>query len=184
MAALPIVPIMAGMSAAMQFVGGMRQAQAIKAAGKAQMAEANYRAEQGRVAAGQERASAQRAMIEEGRRTRLAQSRAQAVTAAGGGGFDPSTLNIIAGLETEGRYASLSALYEGESRAQNLEFGADLATFEGQNAYRAAKQESKMKKTETIGKTAMTLFDLYGPKTTGSSMSGETWASGERFRTR
>jgi len=181
MGALPLIPIMTGVSAAMQFVGGMRQAQAIKAAGQAQMAEANYRAAQGRQAAGQERAASQRAMIEEGRKTRLATSRAKAVAAASGGGFDPSTLNIIAGLESEGRYSSLSALYEGESRARSLESGADLATFEGQNAYRAAKQESSMKKTETIGKTAMTLFDIYGPKGTSGSRFNETtrtWDTG------
>lgn len=163
---------------AMQFIGGMKQASAIKAQGRAQLQEAEYRAAQGRQIAGQQRATAQRAMIEENRKTRLAQSRSQAVAAAQGSGGDPSVLNLQAGIGAEGKYNALTALYEGDDRAQQLESGADLALYEGQSAYRAAKSEASAKRLETIGKTATSMFSMYAP--TGSTSSGMTdsqWSS-------
>lgn len=169
---------------AVQFIGGMKQASAIKAAGRAQLQEAEYRAALGRQIAGQQRATAQRAAIEESRQTKLAQSRAQAVGAAQGSAGDPSVLNLMAGIGAEGKYNALTAIYEGEDKAQQLESGADLALYEGQSAYRAAKSEASSKRLETIGKAAGSMFSMYAPADGGTihglssrPMTDRQWSS-------
>lgn len=100
--------------------------------------EAQYKAKQAEVNAGQERASSQRAMVEELRQMRLTQSRAQAVSAASGGGaLDSSVMDIIGDLETEGRYRANVKKYEGEESARDLETGAMLSRYQGKNAKKA-----------------------------------------------
>lgn len=75
--------------------------------------------------AGQERASSQRAAIEERRRAKLLESRARAVAANSGAGVtDPTVLNVMADLSAEGEYRALSRLYEGETGAQTMEVEA------------------------------------------------------------
>lgn len=75
--------------------------------------------------AGSERATAQRASIEERKRVRLLESRARAVAASSGAGAsDPTVLNVMADLEAEGEYRALTRLYEGETAAGSLELEA------------------------------------------------------------
>src|SRR5690348_3482928 len=68
--------------------------------------------------AGLERASSQRAAMEEQRQSRLASSRTLALAAASGGAADdPTVANLMAGISGEGEYRALSALYEGDQKA-------------------------------------------------------------------
>lgn len=156
----------AGMSAFSAIREGNAQANSIKAAGRVQQQQAQYRAEQMKVNAGQQRASAQRGAIEERRRTRLAQSRALNLGAAGGSASDVS--GTLAGLESFGEYNALSALYEGEDRARQLEGGADLTLYEGENALRASKYEASNARmsgymTAATKLAGSSLFDKYAP---------------------
>jgi hypothetical protein len=89
-------------------------------------------------AAGQSRASAQRAAVEERRQARLLASRAQAVAAASGGGAsDPTVVNTVADIAKEGEYRALTALYEGYDRAKSLDKASATRRSEG-NAARMA----------------------------------------------
>ena len=135
-------------------------------AGIAAQQEANYRAQQADINAGQERASAQRGMIEELRQMRIAQSRGQAVAAASGAGaLDPSVMDIMGDLETEGRYRASTVKYEGEERARDLETGAVLARYEG----RQAKKAGKLKAISTLMGGATDLYSKYDAKSGGGS---------------
>lgn len=72
--------------------------------------------------AGLERASSQRQAMDEKRQARLAASRGLAVAAASGAGADdPTVVNLLAGIEGEGEYRALSALYSGEESARGME---------------------------------------------------------------
>lgn len=86
--------------------------------------------------AGSERATSQRAAIEERRRADIVQSRARAVSAASGAGAtDPTVLKIMDDLSAEGEYRALTRTYEGETAAQSLEL-------EGAERKRAARGRS------------------------------------------
>ncbi|MER2514533.1 MAG: hypothetical protein ABTQ25_19325 [Nitrosomonas ureae] len=166
-------------SAGMKFIGSQREAAGIKAAGKAQLAQAEYRAKQGRQIAGQERASSQRAAIEDRRKGRLAQSRATALAAAGGGTVGDVS-GIIGDLGAESEYSALTSLFEGDDRAQQLESQANLDMYDGESAYRAAKYSAKTTKMKGYGDLIIggsSLYQKYAP-------SSETWANGDSFRTR
>lgn len=72
--------------------------------------------------AGQERATSQRAGIEERRRAALLESRARAVAAGSGAGVsDPTVVKLMADIEAEGEYRALNRQYEGETAASSLE---------------------------------------------------------------
>src|SRR3990172_2605978 len=88
-------------------------------AGNAARKSANFQAAQMNQQAGQERATSQRAAIEQRRAARIAASRATALAAASGGGAtDPTVLNILGDIKTEGEYNALSAMFGGEERAR------------------------------------------------------------------
>ena len=94
---------------------------------------ADRRAQQLEQQAGQERAASQRAAAQERRRLRRAQSRLQAVAgASGAGALDPTVLDLEGDLAAEGEFRALSRLFEGESEARNLEYGATLERHGGQ----------------------------------------------------
>jgi len=176
----PLVVPLASIGAGINFIGSMQQVAAVKAAGQAQQQNAYYQAKQMEVNAGQERASAQRGMIEANRKRDLALSRATAINAAGGGsGFD--ILNILTGLKSEGDYEASAQMYQGEDAARGLESQAAATRYEGDVAYKSAKVQSKGMKMAAVANLAKsaggTLMDKYAPKT-------ETWASGQSFRTR
>ena len=116
-------------------------------------------AEQIDIQAGKERASSQRAAIEERRQAKKVSSRALALAAASGGGAsDPSVINNIAEIEGEGEYRALTALYNGEEAARGQEFEADNRRKEAKNVKKAAL----VKAAGTIISTGSTLHDRYG----------------------
>lgn len=179
---------LAALGAVTSLVGGLQQASSIRAAGKAQQAEYEYRAKQAQVAAGQERASGQRGAIEQARRLRLAQSEALASGAASGRTGDGSFFNVMSALESEGQYAKDFALFESEDRAVGLEDQSDMLKYEGRNARIAANTEARSKTVGAIadaGMTAGTLFGKYGG--TGEKIywsgggSGRYSPTGRRF---
>lgn len=116
--------------------------------------------------AGQERASSQRAAMEERRQGRLASSRALALAAASGGGADdPTVVNAIADLDGDAEYRARVALYEGDVAGDDLERQAKARRQEAKTVKRA----SLFKAAGTILGAGSTLADRYGnkPKATG-----------------
>ena len=108
--------------------------------------------------AGLERATAQRRSIEERRQARLAQSRALALAAAGGGASDPTVVNNIAKIEGEGTYRALTALYEGDESALGMEAEADAR----RRGAKATKTAGYIKAASTILGTGASLYSRYG----------------------
>lgn len=128
-------------------------------AGNDAKAAADYEAQQAQIMAGQERASGQRRMIEELRQMRMTTSRARAVNAASGGGsLDPSVIDIMGDLESEGRYRADVAMFESEDRARGMEGGAQLRRFEGKQAQKAGI----IKGVSNLASGASTLYSRFG----------------------
>lgn len=211
------VPLMIA-STVMSVAGSIQQGQAAAAQGKAQQQmmeniaaaqeaqglaaqqRAEYVAHQQEQMAGQERAASQRAAMEQQRQKRVAQSRAQAVAASSGGGaLDPTVLDIMGGLEDQGNYNALVALYEGESAARNFESQASLTRYEGELAksssqieaygsrsqgamYRAAGQNAKKASYLSAAGSALqggsSLFGKYGAGGPASATSGGLYGHG------
>jgi hypothetical protein len=79
--------------------------------------------------------AAQRAAIGEEERAKIVASRALAVAAASGGGAsDPTVVNMIARIASEGAYRKSVALYRGQADAQNAQYKAELTEHEGKAA--------------------------------------------------
>lgn len=127
-----------------------------KAAGKAavvaaehQNAIAEVQAKAQEQEAGQSRASAQRAAIEERRRAGVVGGAAKARIAASGGALDsPDLVNTVAGIYEGGEYSALTSLYEGEDRARGLETAANISRAQGQGALYAGRTENALRKAE------------------------------------
>lgn len=113
--------------------------------------------------AGQDRASSQRAAIEQKRQARLLQSAALARGAATGGGDDPTLVNILADIAGEGELRALTALYEGEEEARSKQLQAQARLREAKNVKRA----SRISAAGQILGAGATLYSRYG----GSSRS-------------
>lgn len=142
-------------SAALVAIGSVVQAGGTIAAGNAARREGNFRARQLEQAAGQERATSQRAAIEETRKADLAISRAQALGAASGAGAaDVGMTNIIKGIAGQGEYNALTALFEGEERARGLKLQADTARLQGKQARKAAVVSAIGNTISTMGQAA------------------------------
>jgi hypothetical protein len=128
--------------------------------------ELNLQAGQLDTAAGLERATSQRAAMEERRQARLANSRALAVAAASGGGADdPSVINAMAGIEGEGEYRALTALFNGEQSALGLE---DEAAARRRGA-KATKAAGLIRAGGTILSAGSSLYSRFG----GGAPSGD-----------
>ena len=120
--------------------------------------ELGYQASQLDRRAGLERATAQRRAIEERRQARLAESRALAIAAAGGGASDPTVVNTIADIEGEGAYRALTALYEGDESALGMEAEADAR----RRGAKATKRAGYIKAGSTILGAGASLYSRYG----------------------
>lgn len=149
--AIPLALSVAGplLSAGGSIIGANSQANELRL-------QANQLDEQ----AGTDRASSQRRAIEERRQARLAQSRALAVAAASGGADDPSVVNAIAGIEGEGEYRALSALYEGETEARSKEAQAAA----NRRGAKDVKTAGALKAATSIIGMGSSLYDRYGGK--------------------
>lgn len=141
---------------------------------------ANFEANVLEVQATQKIAAAQRDMLDVQRVTKLAESRAQALAAASGGGAtSPTALNVIAGLAKEGAYNGARALYSGEEAARTMRLQAqelrksgefslqygDLAAGAAESRGKAAELGSYASALSSIGG----LYAKYGGNGPGSS---------------
>ena len=183
-------PVMAAASTLMGAFSMIQQGAAQEAAGRAQQDAMNYQAslhnaqaEAMEQSAGQERAASQRATLEQQRQGRLVGSRAQAIAAASGGGaLDPSVVNLLGDLDNEADFRAATALYQGESAARGLEYGATLQRSAGQGdiyageLYRqsgeAAQNRSYLRAAGTVAGGAAKLYDRYPPTNTLASSAG------------
>lgn len=127
--------------------------------GENEKAAADFRAKQLRYRANQAAGHGQRAAIEEKRQANILAGRAQAVAAASGGGAsDPTVINRIAGIISEGEYRSLVALYEGDEESNALKTEANIANYEG----RAARSAGYLEAAGSVFAGASTMFGNYG----------------------
>lgn len=161
-------------------VSSESQASAAKAAGKDANRVAKWEAAQMERNAGQERAASQREAIEERRRGRLAVSRARAVAGASGAGVsDPTVTNILADLASQGETNALTALWEGEESARNMEFGAAGRRYEGSQAQQAGAYTAKAARRagyfDAVGNLLEGGSDFYTKY--GSPLEASSWSS-------
>lgn len=127
-------------------------------AGKQQNDMAAFEAGQMIESAKAERAVSQREAEQERKRSKYLQSRAKSLAAASGASAnDPTIENIIGGLDAEGEYRALSALYNGEQQAEGMEMGAKVRRIEGRNARRAANYRA----AQTIMGAGSSLYETY-----------------------
>lgn len=144
---------------ALTAIGGAAQAGGTILSANSQANEYRLQAGQLDTQAGAERATSQRRAMEERRQARLVGSRAQALAAASGGGADdPSVVNAIAGIEGEGEYRALTALYEGNDAAAGLEAEAVAR----RRAAKDVKTAGLIKAGGTILSAGSSLYDRYG----------------------
>jgi hypothetical protein len=121
-------------SAMDQFGRGMSIGGTLLAGWEASKA-ASYRADQYRQNASDAEAVGQRRAYNEGEKTKLVMSEALARAAASGGGAsDPTIVNIMAKIASEGAYHKAVALYSGEQQAQEMNQRADLEEYSGKSS--------------------------------------------------
>ncbi len=131
-----------GAMAGLQLVSGVMQYNQMKAAGKAavkagkyEQALANNRALSMDIQAGQERAAAQREMMAERQQGALISGRVRALAAASGASLaSPSVIKAMADVGSMEDYRVGTVRQQGEQKAVNLEYGADLERTGGQQA--------------------------------------------------
>ena len=161
---LPALAAVAGVGSTI--LGTMGQLQQAKAAGitaktaSAQQAIAAQQADRIERDAGQERAAAQRAAMEERRQGRLVSSRARAVAgASGAGAFDPTMIDILSDIDTEAEFRALTALYEGGERARSAEDEARLIRAGGAITGKTGKQMANSQRTSALLGAGGTLME-------------------------
>lgn len=131
--------------------------------GIAAQQEARFRASQLEQRAGQSRAAAQRQAIIERKRGTLAESKAQAIAAAGGGGaLDPSVVSIMGDLNDEAEMNASNALYEGEERARDDQSEASITRWEGAQKKKAGFLAARNTIFSGAADIGNSLLDKYG----------------------
>lgn len=160
-----------------------QQADLQRQAGEARKTAADLEANVLEVQAGQTVAAAQRDMFDVQRATRLAQSRAVALSAASGGGASsPTVLTIVGNMAKEGAYNGVRALYAGEEQARLMKIQAiekrKLGQFDmtaGSLAGLASETKGRgaqLSSYGTILNTAGSLFGKYGGAAPGTDGTG------------
>jgi hypothetical protein len=128
-------------------------------AGNAAKNSADAEAVQLRAKAAARRGEAQAGAVDARRQSQLMQSRALALTAAGGGSVaDPSVVNYMGTVKAEGEYAALSRLYEGYDEAGGLDYAAATRENEG----KAARALGYSRGITTALSGAESLYSKYG----------------------
>lgn len=160
-----------------------REAELQRRAGEARNAAAQLEANVLEAQAGQTIAASQRDMFDVQRASRLAQSRAIALSAASGGGASsPTVMNIVGNMAKEGAYNAARALYAGEEQARLMRIQAvekrrlgefdmtagNLAGLAAEGRGRAAQLSSY----GTVLNTAGSLYAKYGGRGPDSGGGG------------
>jgi len=151
---------------ALQAEGASRALADAKAIAARKRAAAEFEAGQLEQQAGQAIAASQRTVFSEVRQSKLVQSRAIALAAASGGSAsDPTVVNIVAGIASEGAYRQNLALYQGEEKARQLRLSAAADRLSGEIGAAASLAQGRAIATETTGKilgTGGSLYARYG----------------------
>ena len=173
---------MAWVGIALSVASTVMQARNTAAAGRAEQEAAVARAQglehqaaQGRQIAGQERATAQRAAMEQRRQGRLLSSRALARAAASGAGAGDPTVELILGdIGAEGEFRAKSELFIGEERARGFETQADLLIFESEQERRGGRTARKASERQAFTQLLGGGAKIFGQvrETTGSDGLG------------
>lgn len=168
---LPVA--MQAIGALTSFVGNSQSAAAARVAAQRAQVAAQFEASQLEQNAGQAIAVSQAQAKEQLRQTRLLQSRAIAVTAAGGGGVsDDTIMRLLSRNAGEGAYRAQLALYNGEEKARQLRMAASTKLYEAQlnadsqdakaNAYETAAMGGLVSSAGSIYAKNSSLFSKYG----------------------
>lgn len=165
--ALPYAAIALSVLGTTQSANAQQQAGALAAQqGQAQRSAAEFQATELDQQAGQDRASSQHQAVDARRQATFAESRAQALAAASGGGAsDPTVVTNSARITGEGEYSALTALFNGEERARGLETQGNLARFTGQQQQLAGnyRQDAYNSGADvTLMNGATSLYQKYG----------------------
>lgn len=121
----------------------MMSASGDRAAGEASRVSAYHDAEQMDRNAKAVIARGTRDAYEERQAGDILTSNARAQMAAGGGSAsDEGAVELLADIKTKTGYNSLAALFDSESEAQGIEYGAEVRRYEGDLANQRAKQKS------------------------------------------
>lgn len=157
---------MAWIAPVMAIAGSMFQAKGQQDAGAASQQSAEFIAIQDEQAANNSQGAAQRVANEERRQAALAESRATALAAASGGGADDvTTMDIRTGIVGEGEFRALTALYQGQDRANAYLSDASLRRAGGGEAKRAGD----MAAMGTLVQSGGSLLTRYGGTSSGPS---------------
>lgn len=133
-------------------VGSIQAGNAAAKAGAQQEQQDNYNAIQAQ-------AASQRGSADELRKSRLIQSRAQAIAAASGAGATDTTVtDIIDNIAGEGQYRSMLDLYQGDENARNLRLRGSAALEGGKQAQTGGYYSA----AGSLLKTGTSLFAAYG----------------------
>lgn len=173
MAALGVMGVLGIVSAVGQIGGTILGAVGQRKAGQAQQRVANFEAEQLDLRANEELAASQREGMEIGREQDLVLSRQQALSAAGGGDTQDSTVSGLADdVVRAGTYRSALARYGGNERAKGLRMQAQGARASGQAAVRGANMAAMGTILGGIAGAAGSFYDMFGSgRPTGGSPS-------------
>lgn len=151
---MPALSTIAIAAAATAAVSGGAAAYGAHQQGQAASRSASVQAEMQRRKGKQEFALAQERAAEERDAAESLQSLAIAQSAAFGAGTqEKATIDKILDIEQRGEYNALSQLYDGSQRQQDLNYGAELTTFQGRSARRAGNMQA----FSTILDTAVTM---------------------------
>jgi hypothetical protein len=108
-----------------------------------------------------EQAESQRASVIERRKARNLMSRARAVAAASGGGAsDPTVVNQLTNIETQGELNALNTMYSGNTAARGFRQGAAIA----RNEATAEQTSGYLRGASTALGGASSWYDKYGGK--------------------
>lgn len=126
--------------------------------------------------AAQEFAASQRLMMEELRNAQYVASRALAVAGASGGGVsDPTVMNIVTNIKSEGAYRAALALYDGEEKARTKRLAARITEIEGNDELAYGDYRKRAYQLEAIGalaEGASSLYARYGVPNSGMTSEG------------
>lgn len=156
------------MAAAIPFI--MMAGTVIGAAGQAQQgqqakSQAESEANQLQSQAKNEQAASQLQAMEDRRQARLAESRAQAVSAASGA--DPTSTSFvrnISDIEGQGELNALTSLWNGDERARQLRNQASATRASGSQAAKAANIGAM----SSLLQSGSSLYSKYGGKPTSA----------------
>lgn len=157
MAALPLILMVAG---------SVLSAKSQADQGAAANAMAKSEADQMGANALSSQAAAQRTALGERKQAGYAESRVQALAAgSGAGATDPTVLNIEGDIHKQGEFNALNALYNGDSRASQLNAGADIQRLTGQSAQKAGNIGA----LSTVLSTGSSLYSRFGSTPPGGT---------------